>query len=92
MNEGKLLVQLTIGEDGEVQVRTAPVPSGPTQELVFTPLDEGQEPISCPVSKELENWLKKAKPVSLDHLEDLMASSSSPPDPSTITIANQLPR
>ncbi len=91
-DDDRVLLEIFISNDGDVELRTAPLPTRPTDELVFTPLHEGQEPVRRPLSKKLKKWLQKTKPVSLDHAGKVMAPTALPPDPSTITIANQLPQ
>jgi putative SOS response-associated peptidase YedK len=91
MNRDEVLVEFTINEKGEVQLRLADIPTGEPNELVFTPIHEGQPPVTRPLSKRLKEWLRTTKPVSLDDLQRIMASSPLPTDPSTISICDKRP-
>jgi hypothetical protein len=90
-DQDTVLVELTINDQGDVQQRVVDPPSDQPTELVFTPLQEGRPTIRRPLSEDVKNWLKRAKPVTLDDLQRIMASSPLPPDPSTISICNPPP-
>ena len=91
MNQDEVLVEFTINEKGEVQLTLADIPTEQPNELVFTPIHDGQPQVSRPLSKKMKDWLKTTKPVSLDDLQRIMASSPLPTDPSTISICNTPP-
>ena len=91
MNQDEVLVEFTINEKGEVQLRLADIPTGGPNELVFTPIHDGRPPVTRPLSKKVKDWLKTTKPVSLDDLQRIMASSPLPTDPSTISICDKQP-
>ena len=75
-DQDTVLVELVINDQGDVQLR-----------LVDPPSEHGDNPLS----EEVANWLKRAKPMTLDDLQRIMASSPLPPDPSTISICNMPP-
>jgi hypothetical protein len=90
-DQDTVLVELTINEQGDVQLRLADPLSEHPDELVVAPLQEDQPAIRRPLSEDVKNWLKRAKPLTLDDLQRIMASSTLPPDSTTISIVNQLP-
>jgi hypothetical protein len=90
-DQDTVLVELTINEQGDVQLRLVDPLCKQPDELVFTPLHEGKPAIRRPLSENVKNWLKRAKPVTLDDLQRIMASSTLPPDSSTISVVNSLP-
>ncbi len=61
------------------------------QELVFTPIHDGQPAYIHRPSKKMRTWLKKARPITLEDLQKIMQQSTQPPDPSTISICNKSP-
>jgi len=60
-------------------------------QFTFTPIHEGKPPVVHRPSKGLRQWLKTARPISLDDLQKIMESSPLPPDASTISIYNPPP-
>jgi hypothetical protein len=89
-DQDTVLFELTFNEQGDVKLRLVDPPAEP-DELVFTSLEEGQPAIRRPVSEEVKNWLKTTRPVMLDDLQGIMASSPLPPDPATISLLNSTP-
>jgi hypothetical protein len=83
-DQDTVLVELTINDQGDVQLRLVNPPS----ELHSS---QEQAPTLHPLSEEVKNWLKRAKPVTLDDLQRISASSPLPPNPSTISICNLPP-
>jgi hypothetical protein len=82
--------ELMFNEQGDVKLRLVDPPAEP-DDLVFTPLEEGQPAMRRPVSEEVKNWLKTTRPVTLDDLQGIMATSPLPRDPSTISLLNSPP-
>jgi hypothetical protein len=90
-DQDTVLFELTISAKGNPQLRLVDPPSEQRSELVFTPLEERQPAMCHFVSEELMNWLRTGKRITLDDLQRLMASSTLPPNPSTISIINPSP-
>jgi hypothetical protein len=87
-DQDTVLVELTINDQGDVQLKLVDPPSGQPDELVFTPPEEGMPSIRRPLSEEVKKWLRRAKPATLDDPQRISAASALPPDPSTISICN----
>ena len=88
-DQDQMVVEFTINEQGEVQLSMAPLPLQQPEELVFTPIRDGKAPVVHRPSKEMRQWLKTARPITLEDLQRIMASSPLPPDASTISICNK---